>query len=198
MTSRAHALTRPSTSDVIGALSDGRPAALVNDQGDGVLFFAGSCSTVSLLHFAIRHSTGLILALVSPARLDELRIPDQPVLDSERSTLNFAVSVDAATGITTGISAHDRALTIRTLADPTSTPASLTRPGHVLPVRCGSTDRDSGFTRALELVARADSRGLAAGACHLVADSGETLRDASLANFARTHDLVLLSSDDGT
>ncbi|WP_415972443.1 3,4-dihydroxy-2-butanone-4-phosphate synthase [Rhodococcus sp. 077-4] len=192
MTPRAQTLHRSSTSDVVDQLSKGRPAVFFDENGDGVLFFAGSRSTVSLLHFAIRHSTGLILALLRHDRLDQLRIPDQPVFASEQSALNFTVAVDAATGVTTGISAHDRALTLRTLADPTSTPASVTRPGHVLPVRCEGTNRDSDFSRALDLVARADSRSLAAGACHLVADSGETLRGSSLSAFARTHDLVLL------
>ncbi|WP_167735445.1 3,4-dihydroxy-2-butanone-4-phosphate synthase [Rhodococcus sp. 1R11] len=192
MTSPAQTHCRSTTSDVIGPLSEGRPAIFVDQHGDGVLFFAGSRSTISLLHFAIRHSTGLILALLRHNRLDNLRIPDQPVFASEQSTLKFTVAVDAATGVTTGISAHDRALTLRTLADPTSTPASVTRPGHVLPVRCEGTDQDSDFAKALDLVARADSRCLAAGACHLVADSGETLRGSSLSAFARTHDLVLL------
>ncbi|MBY4213590.1 3,4-dihydroxy-2-butanone-4-phosphate synthase [Rhodococcus fascians] len=192
MTSRTQTLRRSSTSDVVGPLAKGRPAIFIDEHGDGVLFFAGSRSTVSLLHFAIRHSTGLILALLRHNRLDQLRIPDQPVFASEQSTLKFTVAVDAATGVTTGISAHDRALTLRTLADPTSVPVSFTRPGHVLPVRCDSAGRDSDFSRALDLVTRVDGRSLAAGACHLVADSGETLRGSSLSAFARTHDLVLL------
>ena len=98
-------------------LAAGQPAILLDEAG-AVLVFPAATATWRQLHFAIRYSSGLIHAAMPTSRLDQLRVPDQPVLASENSGTSFTVSVDATTGIGTGISAYDRAHTMRVLADP--------------------------------------------------------------------------------
>jgi len=106
----------------------------VLDEAGAVLAFPAATATTGQLHFAIRYSSGLIHAAMPTSRLDELRVPDQPVLTSENSGTSFTVAVDATAGIGTGISAQDRAHTMRVLADPQTVADDLIRPGHVLPV----------------------------------------------------------------
>jgi 3,4-dihydroxy 2-butanone 4-phosphate synthase len=175
------------------ALAAGLPAVLLDEEG-AVLVFPAATATASQLHFAIRYSSGLIHAAMPTSRLDQLRVPDQPVLASEDSGTSFTVSVDATTGIGTGISAHDRAHTTRVLADHDAVPDDLTRPGHVLPIRCA----DSGFAErarvwelAVDLVSGAGHPPVAV-VCRLIDDeSGEPLDEVSATVFALCHGLPL-------
>jgi 3,4-dihydroxy 2-butanone 4-phosphate synthase len=174
---------------VRAAFATGRPAVLPDDDG-AVLALPAQASTYQLLHFAIRHSSGLLHAAAPSAWLDRLRIPDQPVLRSEDCGTSFTVAVDAI-GVGTGISARDRALTMRVLADPDTAPADLIRPGHVLPIRCA----DEGFAAHPRVWERAVDLAVAAGcrpvvmACRLVDDAGDPLDDVSAERFALTHGL---------
>jgi 3,4-dihydroxy 2-butanone 4-phosphate synthase len=145
------------------------------------------------MHLAIRYSSGLIHAAMPTSRLDQLRVPDQSVLTSENSQTSFTVSVDAATGIGTGISAHDRAHTMRVLADPGTVTDDLTRPGHVLPIRCadgGFAERARVWELAVDLVSAAGHSPIAV-VCRLVNDSGDLLDDLAANAFALCHDLPL-------
>lgn len=179
--------TLPAPADTVYlALASGRPAVLPDDDG-AVLALPAQSSTPELLHFAIRYSSGLLHAAAPSAWLDRLRIPDQPVLASEDSGTSFTVAVDAVdTG--TGISARDRARTMRVLANPGTVPADLIRPGHVLPVRCTSSGRPRVWERAVELVSAAGHHPVAM-ACRLVDDRGELLDDFAAAQFAAEHGL---------
>ena len=147
------------------AFAAGSPAILLDEAG-AVLAFPAVTATARQLHFAIRYSSGLIHAAMPGSRLDHLRVPDQPVLTSENSGTSFTVSVDATSGIGTGISAHDRAHTMRVLADPLTAADDLTRPGHVLPIRCadgGFAERARVWELAVDLVSaagNADRRGM--------------------------------------
>jgi 3,4-dihydroxy-2-butanone 4-phosphate synthase len=172
------------------AFTRGKPAVLL-DQGGAVLAFAAAAATSDQLHFAIQQSSGLIHAAMTGSRLDQLQIPDQWVSPSENSGCGFAVAVDAAEGITTGISARDRARTLQVLADPATTPADVARPGHVMPIRCS----DNGFAThqrpwelAVDLVA-ASGHSPVAVVCRLIGDDGDTLDADGAVAFAATHGL---------
>jgi 3,4-dihydroxy 2-butanone 4-phosphate synthase len=178
------------------ALLRGQPVILP-DAGGAVLAQPAVAITAAQLHFAIRHSSGLIHAAICGSRLDRLRIPDQSVLSAENSGSGFTVAVDAAAGISTGISAADRALTLRVLADQFTVPSDLIRPGHVLPIRCS----DSGYAgnrRVWELavdLVRAAGHPPVAMVCRLVDDDGNTLSDAGAAAFADEHGIALVTDE---
>lgn len=188
--------TRPATVSVHNALAAGLPAILLDEAG-AILVFPAATATSRQLHFAIRYSSGLIHAAVLTSRLDDLRVPDQPVLASENSGTSFTVSVDATTGIGTGISAHDWAHTMRVLADPDAAPNDLTWPGHVLPIRCadgGFAERARPWELAVDLVSGAGHPPVAV-VCLLIDDeSGDPLDEVAAAVFALCHDLPLCRS----
>lgn len=180
---------------VTQAFARGRSAVLLDQEG-AVLAFPAATATATQLHFAIRHSSGLIHAAMPSTRLDELQIPDQWVSPSQNSGAGFTVAVDAADGITTGISAYDRAHTLRILADPATVATDLIRPGHVMPIRCAA----GGFTAwprpwelAIDLVAAAGHPPVAV-ACRLIGEDGDTLDDRGAAAFARHHGLPVNES----
>jgi len=189
----ARAATEPGPDDAVrAAFAAGRLAVLPDEHG-AVLALPAQSATPALLHFAVRHSSGLVHAAASSAWLDRLRIPDQPVLAADHSGLSFTVAVDAASGIGTGISARDRALTMQVLADPSAVPADLIRPGHVLPIRCadeGFRARPRVWERAVDLVASAGHSPVAM-VCRLVDDKGEPLIGVPVAQFAIEHGLPM-------
>src|SRR3954469_21969682 len=189
--------THPSTdagksprTSVSKALTAGYPV-IVLDEAGAVLAFPAATASSGQFHFAIRYSSGLIHAAMPTSRLDELRVPDQPVLTSENSGTSFTVSVDATTGIGAGISAQDRAHTMRVLADPRAAADDLTRPGHVLPIRCadgGFAERARPWELAVDLVSDAGHPPVAV-VSRLVDDSGDLLDEVSATVFALRHDL---------
>lgn len=163
---------------------------VVLDECGAVLFLAAQSATTAQLALAVRHSSGLIHAAMYGPHLDLLRIPVQPVFADQDSGLGFTVAVDAAS-VGTGISAIDRALTLRTLADPETAPGDLRRPGHVLPVRCRPDADPTTMTvweRALQIVA-CQAYIPVAGACRLVHDDGEMLNANAARKFADEHGL---------
>lgn len=171
-----------------------RGTALLASRAGGALVFPAAVATPAQVSFAVRHSTGLIHAALRSSRLDHLRIPDQPVLGSEDSGHRFTVAVDATHGVGTGISSRDRARTLRVLADPGAVPADLTRPGHVLPIRCDddpdpvARDRWDIAIRLVELAGHAP----VAAVCELVTDDGDVLAGAAARRFADAHHLPVL------
>lgn len=161
------------------------------DPEGAVLVFPAATATAAQLAFAIRHSSGLIHAAMPSFLLDKLRIPDQPVLAAENSGSSFTIAVDASDGIGTGISAHDRAHTLRVLADAGSVADDLVRPGHVLPIRCddgGFQARRRCWELAVDLVTSAGHTPVAVAA-RLVDDAGDVLDEMSAVAFALGHGL---------
>lgn len=180
---------------VLPALMQGRAAVLL-DPGGAVLVFPAATATTAQLHFAIRHSSGIIHAAMPGSRLDQLQIPDQWVPSSGNSGTGFTVAVDAADGITTGISARDRAHTLRVLADPATAPGDLIRPGHILPIRCaddGFAARHRPWELAVDFVAVAGHPPIAV-VCRLVGDDGDTLDDEAAETFGDEQDLPVCGS----
>lgn len=161
------------------------PVVLLNG-GRGYVCFAASRATAAVVSFAVRHTTGYLRVAIDPRRADQLELPS---LDG--SGYGHAVSVDAANVASTGISAADRAHTITLLARPDATPADFTRPGHVVPVRAGSTGL---CAAAIELAVR-DGLFPACALAELVSERRPTeLADTDEAiAFARSHGLAVVS-----
>ena len=122
----------------IAAIKDGRPVVVIDDEdreNEGDLIFAASKSTPELMAFTIRHSSGVICVPMPGAMLDRLEIPLMTPHNKDKMRTAYTISVDARDGVSTGISAADRAHTARVLADSATEPWELTRPGHVFPLR---------------------------------------------------------------
>jgi 3,4-dihydroxy 2-butanone 4-phosphate synthase / GTP cyclohydrolase II len=171
------------------ALAAGRPVLLLDDCADlpiGVLVVAAECVDTPTMAFLVRESSGLVCAAMTGERLDALRVPPLAARDAGPLTSAFAVAVDLMDGISTGISARDRALTVRALADPATLAGDLVRPGHVLPLRArdgGVLERPRPAEAAVELCTRA---GLAPAAALATAvdEAGEVAGPAALAALA--------------
>lgn len=168
-----------SISDTIAAFRNGDFVVVMDDldrENEGDLIIAAENMTTEQMAFMVRHSSGYVCAPITPALTERLKLP-QMVQDSEdpRGTA-YTISVDAADpSVTTGISARDRALTVRRLADPTSTPASFRRPGHVLPLRArsGGVRVRRGHTEAGVDLCRLAGKPEVAVICELVDDGEE-------------------------
>ncbi|SHK33099.1 3,4-dihydroxy-2-butanone 4-phosphate synthase [Pseudonocardia thermophila] len=178
------------------ALAAGHPVLVDDDVAGsgGTLVVAAERCTATTMAFLVQVSSGLVYVAMTPARLDELRIPPLTARHCDPSPSAVAVSVDLRTGVTTGISAKDRAGTVRALGDPTSRPGDFVRPGHVLPVRArsgGVLEEPGPPEAALDLCAAAGVQPAAALAT-AVTDDGEVLGRGGLAAFARRHGLVLV------
>src|SRR5690349_2837847 len=142
-----------SIDSVIADIRKGRMVIVVDDEdreNEGDLIMAAQHVTAAAVNFMARFGRGLICVPTSSARLEQLGIGRMVKENRESFRTDFQVSVDAAQGITTGISAADRARTIKILADPTAVPDDLVQPGHVFPLRArpGGVLQRSGHTEA--------------------------------------------------
>jgi 3,4-dihydroxy 2-butanone 4-phosphate synthase/GTP cyclohydrolase II len=161
---------------------------------------AADAATPEAIAFFVRHTSGVICAALPGARCAALALPLMvpPDANADQFRTAFTVTVDLAIGTTTGISAADRAATLRALADPASTPAMFNRPGHIFPLRArpsGVLER-SGHTEAAVDLARLAGREPAGVLCELVLDDGHMQRLPDLERFAREHRLPLVSIAD--
>lgn len=165
--------------DVIQAFRDGQFVVVLDDptrENEADLIIAAEDVTTQQMAFMVRHSSGLICAPILPARTQELALPQMVENNEDSRTTAYTLSVDASDpSVTTGISAHDRALTCRTLADETATAASLRRPGHVFPLRAkpGGVRQRRGHTEAGIDLCRLAGKKPAAVICELVEDGLE-------------------------
>jgi 3,4-dihydroxy 2-butanone 4-phosphate synthase/GTP cyclohydrolase II len=184
--------------DALAALRAGRPVLVTDaadreDEGDVVL--AGETLTAEWLAWTIRHSSGYVCAPMSQERADALRLPLMVTENADRLRTAYTVTVDARTGVTTGISAADRAHTIRTLADGGTTAGDLIRPGHVVPLRArpgGVLERPGHTEAAVDLCRLAGLQPVAAIA-ELVDDDGTMMRLPGILDLAARHGLPVLS-----
>ncbi|KAJ2553235.1 hypothetical protein EV175_003011 [Coemansia sp. RSA 1933] len=168
-------------------------------ENEGDLIFAAEKATPELLAFTIRHSSGYICVGMHPDRLDELELPLMVKDSTDPLRTQYTVSVDAADGVTTGISATDRSRTIRLLGDfSNKEPASFRRPGHVLPLRArknGVLER-GGHTEAAIDLTRLAGLSSAGALCELVNDDGSMKRRDDCVAFASEHGLKLITISD--
>lgn len=186
---------------VLAAFSRGEIVVVTDDsdrEGEGDLIVAGDSVTPAQLAFVLRHTSGIICAALAGEVADALDLPPMVEANSERHQTAFTVTVDALEGTTTGISAHDRAVTIRTLADPGARPGQLSRPGHVFPLRArpGGVLERRGHTEAAVDLARLSGRAPVAAICELMADDGSAMTLAGATAFAATHRLAACSVAD--
>jgi 3,4-dihydroxy 2-butanone 4-phosphate synthase/GTP cyclohydrolase II len=190
--------------DIERAIKDiaaGKAVIVVDDENrenEGDLIFAAEHATPELVAFMRRWTSGYICAPLTEEEADRLDLPPQFHSNQDRRGTAYAVTVDAREGIATGISAADRAHTIRLLADPATTASDLSRPGHVVPLRAkaGGVLRRPGHTEAaIDLAVLAGLRP-AGVLCEMVNDDGTMMRLPELEVFAAGHDLALISIAD--
>ncbi|MGH3273670.1 MAG: bifunctional 3,4-dihydroxy-2-butanone-4-phosphate synthase/GTP cyclohydrolase II [Streptosporangiaceae bacterium] len=187
--------------DVDRAVQDiraGRAVVVVDDaarENEGDIIFAASKATPELLAFTIRHARGLICVPMLGKDLDRLQLPPMTTDNQDHMGTAFTVSVDARHGISTGISAADRARTIRTLADSATDPGEIVRPGHLFPLRYteGGVLRRPGHTEAAVDLARLAGLTPAGVVAEIVNEDGTMARLPQLRAFADEHGLALIT-----
>ncbi|MGP9536726.1 3,4-dihydroxy-2-butanone-4-phosphate synthase [Brachybacterium sp. AOP43-C2-M15] len=184
--------------DALDALAAGRPVVVVDDEdreNEGDLILAAATATDAQVAFAVRHSSGLLCAPMSTERADDLRLPLMVAESADPLRTAYTVSVDAASGVTTGISAADRARTLRVLAAERTGPEDLIRPGHVLPLRArpGGVLERRGHTEAAVDLTRLAGLPAVGMIVELVHDDGTMRRGPALRDFADEHGLAMIS-----
>jgi 3,4-dihydroxy 2-butanone 4-phosphate synthase/GTP cyclohydrolase II len=187
--------------DVIAAIARGEMIVMVDDEdreNEGDLIMAAQFATPEKIAFIVRHSSGVVVAPISGDRCDDLRLPLMVEHNTESHRTAFTVSVDLIEGTTTGISAADRAATLRALADPQESFASFARPGHIFPLRAreGGVLKRAGHTEAAVDLARMAGLEPAGIICEIINDDGSMSRLPELIEFSRQHNLLLSSIAD--
>jgi 3,4-dihydroxy 2-butanone 4-phosphate synthase / GTP cyclohydrolase II len=187
--------------EAIEEIRQGRIVIVVDDadrENEGDLIMAAERVTPEAIAFIVRHTSGVICMPVIGERLDELEIPLMVAANTDSRRTAFTVSVDARAGVTTGISAADRARTIQAIIHPETKPADLSRPGHIFPLRYreGGVLKRAGHTEAAVDLARLAGFYPAGVLCETVNEDGTMARLTDLAVFAQVHGLKLISIAD--
>jgi 3,4-dihydroxy 2-butanone 4-phosphate synthase/GTP cyclohydrolase II len=190
--------TRDPVGTAVAALRAGRMVIIVdaeNPHDDGDLMLAATHATPARVAFMVRHTGGILCVPMPAPDLDRLRLPPMVAVNEDPRGTGYAVSVNARTGITTGVSAADRARTISLLADPGTQPRDLSRPGHVFPLRAvdGGVLRRAGHTEAAVDLARMAGLPPAAVMGEVVDDDGAVARGVRLRAFATKHALPIVT-----
>jgi 3,4-dihydroxy 2-butanone 4-phosphate synthase / GTP cyclohydrolase II len=184
----------------LAAIAAGRMVVVTDSadrENEADLIAAADAAGPAELAMMVRHGTGIVCVALSGRRLEELQLPAMVAESSDPNGTAFTVSVDSVRA-TTGVSAADRARTIGALADPTSRPQDLRRPGHVFPLRArdGGVLARPGHTEAAFDLARLAGRGPAGVLCELTNDDGTMMRGPEAEAFAIGHDLPLVSIEE--
>jgi 3,4-dihydroxy 2-butanone 4-phosphate synthase/GTP cyclohydrolase II len=186
--------------DAIQDIRDGKMVIVADDEdreNEGDLVCAASAVTPEIINFMATHGRGLICLALTPERADELDLRPMSEHNTEALSTAFTVSVDAAArfGVTTGISAWDRARTIQVCLDPESRPGDLRRPGHVFPLRArtGGVLRRVGQTEASVDLARLAGLNPAGVICEILNEDGTMARRPQLEEFAARHGLKFIT-----
>lgn len=187
--------------DAIAAIKRGEFVIVVDDadrENEGDLILGAEMATPERIAFMVKHTSGLICVPMLGERLDELRLPLMVVENTDSHRTAFTVSVDASEKTTTGISAADRAATIRALIDPDTRPQDLARPGHVFPLRYqeGGVLRRAGHTEAAIDLARMAGLYPAGVLCEIVSSDGSMARLPELMSFAEEHGIPMVTIAD--
>jgi len=182
--------------DVLKDIRDGRMVIVTDDEdreNEGDLVMAAEKITPEAINFMLTHGRGLICVPITAARAEELGLQRMVVENRESLRTDFTVAVDAAKGITTGISAHDRARTVQVLVDPKSTPADLVQPGHSHPLRAkpGGVLQRAGHTEASVDLARLAGLQPAGVICEILNKDGTMARLPDLMQIRQEHGLKI-------
>ncbi|HKK17482.1 MAG TPA: 3,4-dihydroxy-2-butanone-4-phosphate synthase [Opitutales bacterium] len=186
-----------SVESAIEDIADGKMVIVTDDEArenEGDLVMAASKATPQAVNQMILHARGLICVPMLAHQLKRLGINPMAAENNESHKTDFAVSVDAAEGITTGISAYDRAATIRILSDPESEPDMLVQPGHVFPLRAkpGGVLQRAGHTEAAVDLAQLAGLNPSGVICEILNEDGSLARLPDLIEFKRKHGLKLI------
>jgi 3,4-dihydroxy 2-butanone 4-phosphate synthase / GTP cyclohydrolase II len=193
-----HEEPRDGVDRAVRAFAAGEMVVVVDDvdrEHEADLVCAADSATSRQLAFLIRHTSGIVCVPMLGADLDRLDLPLMVQRNEESLRTAFTVSVDARRGTTTGVSAAERAVTIRALADPGTEAGDLVRPGHIFPLRyeAGGVLSRRGHTEATVDLATLASRRPAGVLAELVNDDGTMMRGEQVSRFARLHGLVVIS-----
>ncbi|MBY5402609.1 3,4-dihydroxy-2-butanone-4-phosphate synthase [Rhizobium leguminosarum] len=187
--------------DAISAIASGKMVVVVDDQNrenEGDIVVAADAVTSETIAFMMTHARGLVCIAIEGERLDALDIPLMVPNNTESHKTAFTVSVDYLKGTTTGISAADRAATVRALVDDRTKPDEFARPGHIFPLRAnprGVLGRP-GHTEAAVDLARLAGKTPAGVICEVANDDGTMSRLPDLVLFAKRHNLLLVTIED--
>ena len=184
--------------DVVAAIGRGEMIVMVDDEdreNEGDLIMAAEHVTAEKIAFIVRHTSGVVVAPLTGERCDDLRLAMMVDHNTESHRTAFTISVDLLDGTTTGISAADRAATIRALANPSVGYEAFARPGHVFPLRAreGGVLKRAGHTEAAVDLARMAGCEPAGVICEIQNDDGTMSRLPELIEFAKKHGLLISS-----
>src|SRR5438045_4352068 len=190
-----------SIESIIADIRAGKMVIVVDDadrENEGDLIMAAQFVTAATVNFMSKHGRGLICVPTTSERLQQLGIERMVHQNRETFKTDFQISVDAARGITTGISAADRAETIRIMADPTAVPEDLVQPGHVFPLRSrpGGVLQRAGHTEAaVDLVKLAGCRSIGVN-YEILSEDGSMARLTEMIKFYRKHWIKIITIAD--
>ncbi|STD06673.1 Riboflavin biosynthesis protein ribBA [Dermatophilus congolensis] len=190
-----------SVEEALEALRAGRPVLVLDDadrENEGDVVLAAATADAAWVAWTVRHSSGYLCAPMTQERADALGLPAMVQDNQDPHGTAYAVTVDAAVGVSTGISAADRALTARLLADPQAGPQDFTRPGHVVPLRArpGGVLVRGGHTEAAVDLCRLAGLPEVGVIGELVHDSGEMMRAEAVLALGREHRLAVITIED--
>ena len=185
----------------IEALRNGRGVMVLDDENrenEGDMIFAAETMTVEQMALTIRHGSGIVCLCLTEERRQQLELPMMVTNNSSQFQTAFTVTIEAAQGVTTGVSASDRLTTIRAAIADNAKPSDLNRPGHVFPLRAqpGGVLSRRGHTEAtIDLVSMAGFKP-AGVLCELTNDDGSMAHAAEVILFAKQHDMHVLTIED--
>src|SRR5512135_1144839 len=182
--------------DIIAEIRAGRMVVLVDEEdreNEGDLLFAAEFVTPEKVNFMAKHGRGLICLTLTQAHCERLNLPLMVSANGLPLATNFTLSIEAATGVTTGISAADRARTVQVAADKNAKPSDIVQPGHIFPLRAqnGGVLVRAGHTEAGCDLAQLAGLTPAAVICEILKDNGEMARLPDLIEFAKVHGLKI-------
>jgi 3,4-dihydroxy 2-butanone 4-phosphate synthase/GTP cyclohydrolase II len=190
-----------SIENAIDALRQGQMLILVDDENrehEGDLVIAAEKISPEAINFMSKHARGMMCFTVTDEIINRLEIPMMPVRNKHPNQAAFAVSIEAARGVTTGISTYDRAQTILTAVNPHSSVDDITLPGHIFPLvaRSGGVLERPGHTEGSVDLARLAGFQPAAVICEIIKDDGNMARLPELSEFAIKHNIKLVAIND--
>jgi len=187
--------------EALAELKKGRPIVVVDDknrENEGDVVFAASKSTPAKINFLAKHARGLICVALTAERTDQLRLRPMTEQNGSRYDTAFTISVEAREGTTTGISAADRSLTAKLLADESAGPGAFISPGHTFPIRArqGGVLVRAGHTEAAVDLVQMAGLGCAGVICEIMNEDGSMARLPDCQSFAKRHGLKIISVAD--
>ena len=187
--------------EAVEEIRQGRMIVLVDDEdreNEGDLTMAAEKITPEAINFMAKYGRGLICLTLTEQRCDELHLPLMSPINTSVHGTAFCEAIDARVGVTTGISASDRAITILTAIDPKTRPQDLARPGHMFPLRArnGGVLVRAGQTEASVDLSRIAGLGAAGVICEIMNEDGTMSRVPQLLDFCREHNLKMLTVAD--